>query len=57
MGTQTHDLFVIPLCRVHHDALHADTVAFEEKHGSQLVLFFRFIDRALAIDALAEEWR
>lgn len=53
MGTQAHDLFVIPLCRVHHDALHADTVAFEEKHGSQLVLFFRFIDRALAIDALA----
>lgn len=41
MGTKAHDLFVIPLCRAHHDALHADTVAFEEKHGSQLVLLFR----------------
>ncbi|EJN4917451.1 DUF968 domain-containing protein, partial [Salmonella enterica] len=27
---------------------HADTVAFEEKYGSQLELIFRFIDRALA---------
>lgn len=53
MGTKAHDLFVIPLCRAHHNALHADTVAFEEKHGSQLVLLFRFIDRALAIGALA----
>lgn len=53
MGTKAHDLFVIPLCRAHHDALHADTVAFEEKYGSQLVLLFRFIDRALAIGVLA----
>lgn len=29
------------------------TVAFEEKYGSQLELIFRFIDRALAIGALA----
>ncbi|ECE6788985.1 DUF968 domain-containing protein, partial [Salmonella enterica subsp. enterica] len=28
--------------------LHADTVAFEEKYGSQLELIFRFIDRVLA---------
>lgn len=53
MGTKAHDLFVIPLCRAHHDALHADTVAFEEKYGSQQVLLFRFIDRALAIGVLA----
>lgn len=53
MGTKAHDLFVIPLCRAHHDALHADTVAFEEKYGSQLVLLFRFLDRALAIGVLA----
>ncbi|WBT59310.1 DUF968 domain-containing protein [Kosakonia oryzendophytica] len=53
MGTKAHDLFVIPLCRAHHDELHADTVVFEEKYGSQLTLLFRFIDRALAIGVLA----
>lgn len=53
MGTKAHDLWVLPLCRKHHDELHADTVAFEEKYGSQLELIFRFIDRALAIGVLA----
>ncbi|EEW8223037.1 DUF968 domain-containing protein, partial [Escherichia coli] len=53
MGTKAHDLFVLPLCRKHHDELHADTVTFEEKYGSQLELIFRFIDRALAIGVLA----
>lgn len=24
MGTKAHDLFVLPLCRKHHDKLHAD---------------------------------
>ncbi|EBG2988618.1 DUF968 domain-containing protein, partial [Salmonella enterica subsp. enterica serovar Typhimurium] len=46
-------LFVLPLCRTHHNELHADTVAFEEKYGSQLELIFRFIDRALAIGVLS----
>ncbi|HGY9146971.1 TPA: DUF968 domain-containing protein, partial [Escherichia coli] len=41
MGTKAHDLFVLPLCRKHHDELHADTVAFEEMYGSQLELIFR----------------
>ncbi|WP_317180066.1 DUF968 domain-containing protein [Lelliottia amnigena] len=53
MGTKAHDLFVIPLCREHHDELHADPVAFEAKYGDQLVLLFRFLDRALAIGVLA----
>lgn len=53
MGTKSHDLFVIPLCRAHHDELHRDLVAFEAKYGSQLTLLFRFIDYALAIGALA----
>ncbi|RCX00563.1 MULTISPECIES: DUF968 domain-containing protein [Kosakonia] len=53
MGTKVHDLFVIPLCRAHHDAVHADTVAFEEKYGSQLELLFRFLTRALGIGVLA----
>lgn len=53
MGTKAHDLFVIPLCREHHDELHAGPVAFEAKYGDQLVLLFRFLDRALAIGVLA----
>ncbi|WP_176690827.1 DUF968 domain-containing protein [Cronobacter sakazakii] len=53
MGTKAHDLFVLPLCRRHHDELHRDTVAFEEKYGSQLELIFRFLDRALALGVLA----
>ncbi len=53
IGIKAHDLFVLPLCRKHHDELHADTVAFEEKYGSQLELIFRFIDRALATGVLA----
>lgn len=53
MGTKAHDLFVLPLCRKHHDELHRDPVAFEEKYGSQLELIFRFIDRALAIGVLS----
>ena len=59
MGTKAHDLFVLPLCRKHHNELHTDTVAFEEKYGSQLELIFRFIDRALATGVLAywRKWR
>ena len=53
MGTKAHDLFVLPLCRAHHDELHRDPVAFEAKYGSQLELLFRFLDRALAIGVLA----
>ncbi len=59
MGTKAHDLFVLPLCRKHHNELHTDTVAFEDKYGSQLELIFRFIDRALTIGVLAywRKWR
>jgi hypothetical protein len=53
MGTKPHDLFVIPLCRQCHDELHADTVAFEKKHGSQLEMLVRTQDRALAIGVIA----
>ena len=34
-GTKSPDIWVIPLCRGHHDELHADRVAWEEAHGSQ----------------------
>lgn len=53
MGTKAHDLFVIPLCRAHHDELHADMKAFEEKYGTQPELLLKTLDRALAIGVLA----
>ncbi|WP_312976390.1 DUF968 domain-containing protein, partial [Atlantibacter hermannii] len=53
MGTKAHDLFVLPLCRTHHDELHADVGAFEAKYGTQPELLLKTLDRALAIGALA----
>ena len=52
-GTKAHDLFVIPLCRAHHDELHADMKAFEKKYGTQPELLLKTLDRALAIGVLA----
>nr|WP_276540625.1 DUF968 domain-containing protein [Citrobacter freundii] len=52
-ATKAHDLFVIPLCRECHDELHADVPVFEQKHGTQLELLLRFMDRALAIGVIA----
>lgn len=53
-ATKAHDMFVIPLCRVCHDELHADMAAFEEKYGTQLELLFRFLDRVLAIGVIVK---
>ena len=53
MGTKAHDLFVIPLCRAHHDELHADMRAFEERYGTQPEMLLRMLDRALAIGVIA----
>lgn len=53
MGTKAHDLFSIPLCRACHDALHADMRAWEAEHGSQVVLWFHFMDRSISIGAMA----
>lgn len=53
MGTKAHDLFTIPLCRICHDALHADMHAWEAEHGSQIVLWFHFMDRSISIGAMA----
>jgi hypothetical protein len=52
MGTKAHDLFVIPLCRAHHDELHRDPVAFEEKYGSQPELLLRFLDHSIAVGVI-----
>ncbi|WP_243421483.1 DUF968 domain-containing protein [Morganella morganii] len=48
-GTKTHDIFTIPLCRIHHDELHRDPAAWEAKHGSQLELLFKFMNRSYGI--------
>ena len=53
-ATKAHDLFVFPLCRECHDKLHADLAAFEKKHGTQLELLFRFMNRALAIGVITK---
>jgi len=52
MGTKSHDLFVIPLCRAHHDELHRDVRVFEAKYGSQILLLFRFLDYAIAVGVI-----
>lgn len=53
MGTKAHDLFTIPLCRACHDALHADMRVWEADHGSQIELWFHFMDRSISIGAMA----
>lgn len=53
MGTKAHDLFTIPLCRICHDALHADMHTWEAEYGSQVVLWFHFMDRSISIGAMA----
>ncbi|WP_109728203.1 DUF968 domain-containing protein [Edwardsiella tarda] len=52
IGTKTHDLFVIPLCRRCHDELHRDVGGWEQRNGSQLVLLVQFLNRALGIGAI-----
>lgn len=52
MGSKQHDLFVIPLCRIHHDELHLNVGKFEQDYGSQLELLIKFLDRAIGLGAL-----
>ncbi|HCM1914636.1 TPA: DUF968 domain-containing protein [Salmonella enterica subsp. salamae serovar 28:r:e,n,z15] len=51
-GTKACDLLVIPLCRVCHDALHADVRMWEEKNGSQLLWVVRTLARATGTGAI-----
>lgn len=55
MGTKANDFKTIPLCRIHHDEIHgsAGVKAWEAKHGSQIELWEKFIDRAFALGVLA----
>lgn len=52
MGTKAHDLFTIPLCREEYDALHRDPSRWEAEHGSQIELWFRFIDWSLSVGVI-----
>ncbi|EOZ7435884.1 DUF968 domain-containing protein, partial [Escherichia coli] len=52
MGTKAHDIFTLPLCREHHNELHADPLEFEKKYGSQVELIFHFLDHAFATGVL-----
>ena len=52
MGGKEHDLFTIPLCRIHHDELHRNVGRFEQQYGSQLALLYKFLDRAIGVGAL-----
>lgn len=49
MATKSHDLFSIPLCRIHHRNLHDDQKGWESEHGSQIILLFKFLDRSAAL--------
>lgn len=53
MATKAHDLFTIPLCREEHDALHRDPSRWEAEHGSQVDLWFKFIDHSLSVGAIS----
>ncbi|MBN6365549.1 DUF968 domain-containing protein [Providencia rettgeri] len=48
-GTKAHDLFTIPLCRIHHSELHKDPNGWEREHGSQIILLFQFLDRSIGL--------
>ncbi len=52
MGGKAHDLFVIPMCRQHHDELHRNVGSWELKHGSQFKYLVATLDRALKEGAL-----
>jgi len=45
-------LLAVTLCRAHHEELHRDVRAFEEKYGSQIALLFRFLDYAIAVGVI-----
>lgn len=52
MGGKADDLDCIPLCRHHHNELHQNVKAFEDKYGSQVELWHDFFLKALKIGAL-----
>ena len=47
-GTKVADIHALPLCRTHHDELHASPLEWEERHGSQWFWIALTIQRAVA---------
>ncbi|OVC74667.1 hypothetical protein UQ03_19505 [Escherichia coli] len=52
MGSESQGMFARPVGWEHQHELHGDRMAVEEKHGSQVVLIFRFLDHAFATGVL-----
>lgn len=52
MGTKASDLFVFPLCRIHHTWLHDDVAKFEYKFGSQWMHVCLTIHQAITEGAI-----
>lgn len=52
MGGKAHDIFTIPLCRKHHNELHQNVEEWEQKHGSQILLLFQFLDRVFGMQVI-----
>ena len=52
MGGKTHDIFTLPLCRIHHNELHKNAEEWEQKHGSQILLLIQFLDRVFGMNVI-----
>lgn len=52
VATKAHDIFTIPLCRKHHEALHRNQQAWEQEYGSQLLHVIRSLDLAFGLGVL-----
>lgn len=54
-STKVSDLWTIPLCRIHHDELHADVEAWEERYGPQWFWICVVVEYAMATGILRIE--
>lgn len=52
MGGKAHDIFTLPLCRIHHNELHQNVELWENKHGSQILLLIRFLDKVFGMKVI-----
>lgn len=52
MGSKAHDIFTLPLCRFHHNELHADVEEWENKYGSQILLLIHFLDKVFGMKVI-----
>lgn len=52
MGSKAHDIFTLPLCRFHHNELHANVEEWENKYGSQILLLIHFLDKVFGMKVI-----